>query len=107
MLFEVERGGARPRCRAHSRRYLGEDAVDVRLVVRMLDAACRLRELLAYGVKWLAQLPGGRQRSWGISPIAVCEERHLVPSHGMLFASHACQIVFKGGEIEQFWLYSD
>lgn len=39
--------------------------------------------------------------------IDVCEEHHLVPSHGMLFASHACQIVFKGGEIEQFWLYSD
>ena len=39
--------------------------------------------------------------------IDVCEEHHLVPSHGMLFASHACQIVFKGGEIEQVWLYSD
>ena len=39
--------------------------------------------------------------------IEVCEELRLAPSFGMFFASHSCNIVFTGGEIERFWLYAD
>ena len=39
--------------------------------------------------------------------IEVCEELRLAPSFGALFASHSCNIVFRGGEIERFWLYAD
>ncbi len=51
--------------------------------------------------------PINRPVESGRGTIDVCEELRLAPSFGQLFASHACNIVFKGGEIEQVWLYSD